>query len=84
MINKAIDAEIKNITSQIVKKYKPQKIILYGSAAHGKFNPEKSDLDFLVIKEDKRDLHDRIVTLYRLIKKNYRLIFLFTPQRIRE
>ena len=84
MINKAIDAEIKNITSQIVKKYKPQKIILYGSATHGKFNPEKSDLDFLVIKEDKRDLHDRIVTLYRLIKKNYRLIFLFTPQRIRE
>lgn len=35
-------AEIKRITEQIVKKYKPEKIILYGSFAYGKPN-EDSD-----------------------------------------
>ncbi len=39
------EKEIKNITKQIVKKYKPEKIILYGSFAYGK--PHKdSDVDF--------------------------------------
>ena len=51
-----LDAEIKNITDQIIKKYKPQKIILFGSAARGEFDPQKSDLDFFVIKNDKRTI----------------------------
>jgi predicted nucleotidyltransferase len=46
-----IQKEIENISSQIIAKYKPEKIILFGSAALGKATPE-SDLDFLIIKKD--------------------------------
>jgi len=63
-----IQAEIKNITDQIVKKYKPQKIILFGSAARGEFGPD-SDLDFLIIKDDKRLKIERMQTIYRLVEK---------------
>lgn len=53
MDKKQIEGEIENITQQLIKKYKPQKIILFGSAARGDFGPN-SDLDFLVIKNDSR------------------------------
>jgi predicted nucleotidyltransferase len=43
--------EIENITMQIIEKYKPEKIILFGSAARGKMGPD-SDADFLIIKQD--------------------------------
>jgi len=46
---KLIEKEIQNILQQLIKKYKPEKIILFGSAAKGKFGPD-SDLDFLLIK----------------------------------
>ena len=42
------EKEIKAITEQIVKKYKPEKIILYGSAARGDFKKD-SDIDMLII-----------------------------------
>jgi predicted nucleotidyltransferase len=43
--------EIENITLQIIKKYKLEKIILFGSAARGEMGPD-SDADFLIIKKD--------------------------------
>lgn len=43
--------EIKKITNQIVKKYQPEKIILFGSYAWGK--PAKnSDADLFIVKEN--------------------------------
>lgn len=62
-----MDKEIQNITRQIVEKYKPQKIILFGSAARGEFGPD-SDLDFLIIKDrvPKRQL-DRMYKLHLLV-----------------
>ena len=46
-----ITAEIKSIADQIIRKYDPLKIILFGSAARGEYD-KVSDLDFLIIKED--------------------------------
>ena len=43
---KAID----DITRQIIEKFNPQKIILFGSYAQGDQNPE-SDVDLLVVME---------------------------------
>ncbi len=43
--------EIENIANQLIKKYNPLKIILFGSAGHGEYD-ELNDLDFLIIKED--------------------------------
>lgn len=46
-----ITAEIENITDQIIRKYNPLKIILFGSAAREEYD-KVNDLDFLIIKED--------------------------------
>jgi len=51
MEEKDITAEIQNITDQIIRKYNPQKIILFGSAGRGEYD-KVNDLDFLIIKED--------------------------------
>jgi predicted nucleotidyltransferase len=46
-----ITSEIQNIIDQIVQKYKPLKIILFGSAGRGEYD-KVNDLDFLIIKKD--------------------------------
>jgi predicted nucleotidyltransferase len=45
------EKELHRITQQIIEKYKPEKIILFGSAARGEGSPD-SDADFLIIKKD--------------------------------
>jgi uncharacterized protein len=45
------EKEIESITAQIIEKYEPLKIILFGSAARGDRDQAK-DLDFLIIKQD--------------------------------
>jgi uncharacterized protein len=46
-----VTAEIEYIVSQIVNKYHPSKIILFGSAARGEYD-RINDLDFVIIKEN--------------------------------
>lgn len=83
MTKTTLEKEIKSITNQIVKKYKPAKIILFGSAARGEFDPQKSDLDFFVVKNDRRSVHRRMVTLYRLVEKKLPADFLvYTPKEL--
>ncbi|MDI6736713.1 MAG: nucleotidyltransferase domain-containing protein [bacterium] len=68
--------QIENIKSQLIDKYKPEKIILFGSAARGEFNKD-SDLDFLIIKKDTPYLgRDRARNLRKLIKKEVAVDFL--------
>jgi predicted nucleotidyltransferase len=60
---KAID----NIKDQLIEKYKPEKIILFGSAAWG--GEEINDIDFFIIKKDIPYYGaDRILELYHLMK----------------
>lgn len=62
--------EIEGITQQIIEKYHPDKIILFGSAARGELRRD-SDADFLIIKKDTLFYGaDRIRELSRLIKRN--------------
>lgn len=46
-----IAQEIDSIVRQIVSKYHPEKIILFGSAVRGDLE-EANDLDFLIIKDN--------------------------------
>jgi len=65
-----IQEEINNISRQIVDKYKPQKIILFGSAVKDKYTPD-SDLDFFIIKKDVPYLgRDRARQLRKIINKH--------------
>ncbi|HBR17608.1 MAG TPA: nucleotidyltransferase domain-containing protein [Deltaproteobacteria bacterium] len=76
--------EIENITSQIIEKYKPEKIILFGSAAWG--DEEINDADFLIIKSDTPYYGiDRMRELDRLIKRNIAVdMLVYRPEEINE
>ena len=50
--------EIQRITDHIVKKYKPEKVILFGSYAWGK-PTEDSDVDLFIVKKSRKRRIDR-------------------------
>jgi predicted nucleotidyltransferase len=75
------EKEIEDITAQIIKKYNPIKIILFGSAARGELGPD-SDADFLIIKKE-TPLYgaDRIRELNRLLERNIPLdLLIYRPE----
>jgi predicted nucleotidyltransferase len=75
-MNIDFEKEIESITAQIIEKYKPEKIILFGSASRGEFTSD-SDVDFLIIKNDTPVYGaDRIRELSRLIDRNVAVDFL--------
>ncbi|MCG6536690.1 MAG: nucleotidyltransferase domain-containing protein [Syntrophales bacterium LBB04] len=79
------EQEIQNITKQIVTKYKPDKIILFGSAARGEMN-EHSDADFLIIKRN-TPLYgaDRIRELSRMIDRNIPIdVLVYRPEELEQ
>jgi len=78
---KEYEKEINNITAQIIEKYKPDKIILFGSAARGEFRRD-SDADFLIIKKDTPFYGaERIRELSRLIERNIPLdLLVYRPE----
>ncbi len=70
------EQEIDSITAQIIEKYKPEKIILFGSAVTGDADLD-SDIDFLIIKSDTPYKGaERIRELSRLITRNVAVDFL--------
>ncbi len=76
IMRKDISKEIQRIAAQIIEKYKPDKIILFGSAARNELK-EDSDLDFLIIKRE-TPLYgaDRIRQLSRMIDRDISVDFL--------
>lgn len=84
MTQMQIQTQIDLIRDQLISKYKPQKIILFGSAVSGKMTPD-SDLDFLIIKDNKKKFHERMVEVYKLVKKDIAADFIIhTPAEIDE
>ena len=78
---------IGQIAKKIVSRYKPDKIILFGSYAYGK--PKKdSDIDLLIIKETKARHIDRAVKVREIIKNENRFVaieaWVYNPQEIRQ
>jgi len=65
-----IEKEIESITTQLIEKYCPEKIFLFGSAAQGD-RDQVNDLDFLIIKQDVPFYGiDRMRELDELIERN--------------
>ncbi len=86
MISKdQFDKEIQNIINQLVRLYKPEKIILFGSLAKGQIE-QGTDIDLFIIKSDVPELGvDRIRQLDALIK--YRLatdFIVYKPQELEQ
>lgn len=78
---KVLEKEAKNITKQIVAKYHPEKVVLFGSVARGVKNPH--DIDLLIIKKTKQSKLHRSSTVRKQIGFEYPLdILVRTPQEI--
>jgi predicted nucleotidyltransferase len=85
MDRKEIDNEIKYVVDQIVSKYTPSKIILFGSAARGEYDG-LNDLDFMVVKQDVPSIGiDRLRELDSLIDRNIAVdLLVYRPEEIEE
>lgn len=76
--------EIKKIIQQIIVKFKPEKVILFGSFAYGKPRPS-SDVDLLIIKKSKKKKVERIKEVLMEVKSKLPLEpLVYTPKEIKE
>ncbi len=75
-------AAIEQVVEQIVEKFHPQKVILFGSHAYGKPHSE-SDVDLLVVMETKLTGVQQAVKILRAINLNFGVdLVVYTPQRL--
>jgi len=74
-------AEAQKISDQIVKAYRPERVILFGSLSNGSANP--ADIDLLVIKETGEDRIKRAQRLYQKIDWSFPLdLVVRTPAEV--
>lgn len=66
MNKKKYQKELDKLSKQIIEKYKPEKIILFGSLAMGKLR-KGSDIDLLVIKKTDKDYWQRAEEIAEII-----------------
>ncbi len=76
--------QIKKIAKRIEEKYKPEKIILFGSYAWGK--PTKdSDVDLLIVKNTNKNFFQRLFEVRQITDGEMPLdILVRTPNEIRK
>ncbi|MBS1259022.1 MAG: hypothetical protein MAG551_02088 [Candidatus Scalindua arabica] len=76
--------EIEKIKEQIIEKYRPEKIILFGSAAWG--DKEINDIDFFIVKKDVPYYGgERMSELYKLIRANVAVDYIvYKPGEVEE
>ena len=82
-----IEEILKEIVEKLKEEYRPLKIILYGSYAHG--NPkDDSDIDLLILKDTNERKVDRFVQVKRIIYNPDRRIpispLIYSPAELNE
>src|SRR4030067_1549034 len=74
--------ELHKIVKKVIDSYKPEKIIVFGSAVRGRLKPY-SDIDLFVIKDTKEKYLDRLRKLALILDTDYPTdIFVYTPQEL--
>lgn len=71
-----IASEITSITNQLLEKFHPEKIILFGSVARDRYDAD-ADLDVLVVKNDARRPLEVEQELHRIIRYRLATDFVF-------
>jgi len=78
---------LKRIVESLITHYSPERIILFGSYAHGIPN-EDSDVDLFIVKETDRPFFKRLMEVRQIISGCRRGIpldlIVFTPQELDE
>lgn len=85
--NAIVDRALKEITETLVREYRPEKIILFGSRASGTPRPD-SDVDLCLLKTSDENPLDLIGKAYGVLWGVRRTtpvdLVVYTPQRFRE
>ncbi|MGB9677117.1 MAG: nucleotidyltransferase domain-containing protein [Candidatus Ratteibacteria bacterium] len=70
---------------ECIKKYQPEKIIVFGSYARGE-GDEYSDIDFIVIKKTEKRFIERLIEVAKLIDNKWGDIdiFVYTPEEFEQ
>jgi predicted nucleotidyltransferase len=77
---KILEDELKRILEILRDKYKPEKIVLFGSLANRELH-EWSDIDLLIIKGTTKRPIERILEVSRLIEPKVGIdLFIYTPE----
>src|SRR3989475_6003110 len=75
-----LEQELHRMIEILTREYKPEKLILFGSAAQGELH-EWSDLDLVVVKRTDKPLLERIEEVLRLVRPKVGLDVLgYTPE----
>ncbi|OGC43342.1 hypothetical protein A2548_03195 [candidate division WOR-1 bacterium RIFOXYD2_FULL_41_8] len=61
-----MEEEIKDIAGKIAKKFKPKRLVLFGSRALGQTNKD-SDIDLCVINDNVRDKSQEFIKIRKLL-----------------
>jgi len=78
------DFYLGEVIKEIKKKYRPERIILFGSAARGQ-TKKWSDADLVIIKNTDKKFYDRIEEVSLLVDHLIPLdILVYTPKELRE
>lgn len=76
----ALQSELDRISSEIISKYDPIKIILFGSLANGTVS-DSSDIDLVVIKKTNKKFWDRQKELAKIVRPKLACdIIIYTPE----
>ncbi|MCB4755753.1 MAG: nucleotidyltransferase domain-containing protein [Elusimicrobia bacterium] len=79
---KEIQRELKRVARRLIRNYKPEKIILFGSLASGR-TKAWSDIDLAIIKKSRRRFIDRLGdALIAANPKEAVDIFVYTPEEV--
>lgn len=77
-----LEQELSRITEIIVREYKPQRIILFGSLAKGDVH-EWSDIDLAVVKDTQQRFLKRIGAIFQLTHPCLALnVVVYTPEEV--
>ncbi|MFH7835457.1 MAG: nucleotidyltransferase domain-containing protein [Candidatus Aenigmatarchaeota archaeon] len=70
---------------ECIKKYNPEKIILFGSGAYGELD-EYSDFDFVVIKNTDKRFLERLIEVAKLIDNDLGKVdvLVYTPDEFED
>jgi predicted nucleotidyltransferase len=75
--------QIQAYAQEVARRFKPERIILFGSYAYGKPTPD-SDVDLLVVMPFRGRPVDKIVQIQMTVRPSFPLdLLLHTPQEIR-
>jgi predicted nucleotidyltransferase len=72
--------EIKSFVNDVIKRFNPERVILFGSHASGDITPD-SDVDILVVMDFKSRPHQQAFEIRRTIKRSFPLDLLVERSR---